>query len=102
MLRPPPRSTLFPYTTLFRSNGGVSRCRRQIGHSEEIADHLGVIRSEELTSELQSRSDLVCRILLEKKKKHTNTHLPSHPQQPLADTCASPLAPHIDLLPPLQ
>src|SRR5450432_4601756 len=73
MIRRPPRSTLFPYTTLFRSpsisNGPTrpsctapmrARCRR----------------SEEHTSELQSRSDLVCRLLLEKKKK--NTHASDH------------------------
>src|SRR3982751_7083480 len=63
MIRRPPRSTLFPYTTLFRS-------RRQtyskvIGWCSECALP---IRSEEHTSELQSRSDLVCRLLLEKKK----------------------------------
>src|SRR2546428_13767564 len=67
MIRRPPRSTLFPYTTLFRSRGpsgapssaaaGSPRSRRSRG------------RSEEHTSELQSRSDLVCRLLLEKKKK---------------------------------
>src|SRR5476649_3049642 len=65
MIRRPPRSTLFPYTTLFRSvpGGGaagrpVRPCRRGAGD-----------RSEEHTSELQSHSDLVCRLLLEKKKK---------------------------------
>src|SRR2546430_8133450 len=66
MIRRPPRSTLFPYTTLFRS-----RCRRsRLGlswklHLEFAAD----CRSEEHTSELQSQSNLVCRLLLEKKKK---------------------------------
>src|SRR3982751_7031629 len=64
MIRRPPRSTLFPYTTLFQSGAGRrgarrGRCR---GHRPEG-------RSEEHTSELQSRSDLVCRLLLEKKKK---------------------------------
>src|SRR5258707_3649117 len=65
MIRRPPRSTLFPYTTLFRSRihflpqrgGVVGACRRHDG------------RSEEHTSELQSRQYLVCRLLLEKKKK---------------------------------
>src|SRR5215475_15652408 len=72
MIRRPPRSTLFPYTTLFRSNGG--------GQGQEHFDILDVsqsvpyrlvraIRSEEHTSELQSRENLVCRLLLEKKKK---------------------------------
>src|SRR5476649_3035682 len=67
MIRRPPRSTLFPYTTLFRSHplrllprDGDPRRRRVRGP-----------RSEEHTSELQSHSDLVCRLLLEKKKKQT-------------------------------
>src|SRR5437773_12512157 len=72
MLRPPPRSTLFPYTTLFRSLRG----RPQIHlfgrrHSPAIQHRrlLFPLRSEEHTSELQSHHDLVCRLLLEKKKK---------------------------------
>src|SRR6185312_17178078 len=67
MLRRPPRSTLFPYTTLFRSflhHGHRTALSRRALQAH--ADHL---RSEEHTSELQSRSDLVCRLLLEKKKK---------------------------------
>src|SRR5690349_23859408 len=80
MIRRPPRSTLFPYTTLFRS-------RLQLGaHLERRALHnphdnggqpVIVLRSEEHTSELQSRRDLVCRLLLEKKKKNKkkNTHI---------------------------
>src|SRR5207249_8888998 len=70
MLRRPPRSTLFPYTTLFRSMvTDVRRCRL-MRHS--LARRRGVSRprSEEHTSELQSRFDLVCRLLLEKKKKN--------------------------------
>src|SRR2546422_3372409 len=80
MIRRPPRSTLFPYTTLFRSRGGarerVDGARRGIGAG---ADHVcrrsrdpgasRPARSEEHTSELQSRLHLVCRLLLEKKKK---------------------------------
>src|SRR2546428_9756928 len=89
MIRRPPRSTLFPYTTLFRSLAqrvddlrvalgapverrvhvapveGLEACRPVLGVLELPGDH----RSEEHTSELQSRSDLVCRLLLEKKKK---------------------------------
>src|SRR5260221_7683402 len=70
MIRRPPRSTLFPYTTLFRSAQGI--------HGGVVdADHQhGTIkagRSEEHTSELQSHSDLVCRLLLEKKKKESLT-----------------------------
>src|SRR5258708_13130758 len=73
MIRRPPRSTLFPYTTLFRSPSG-----RGGGGAEELS--LVVIwklrkRSEEHTSELQSPDHLVCRLLLEKKKKITETVL---------------------------
>src|SRR5438105_11336435 len=74
MIRPPPRSTLFPYTTLFRSLKGVAKAgglegltppRRPL--DERAANRLRRARSEEHTSELQSRVDLVCRLLLEKK-----------------------------------
>src|SRR2546426_5036876 len=76
MIRRPPRSTLFPYTTLFRSS--VHAWRRRY-HSECIAGALlgkerkpgGLHRSEEHTSELQSPCNLVCRLLLEKKKRTT-------------------------------
>src|SRR5437868_11407501 len=69
MIRPPPRSTLFPYTTLFRSVPPPrprDDCPRQ---GAAAANRLRRTRSEEHTSELQSRFDLVCRLLLEKKKK---------------------------------
>src|SRR2546421_5476167 len=78
MIRRPPRSTLFPYTTLFRSaSGRALREHRPLLGQELPGDgprHLARDllldgRSEEHTSELQSRSDLVCRLLLEKKKK---------------------------------
>src|SRR5690606_41450819 len=94
MVRRPPRSTLFPYTTLFRSHGGLwhQPCRLglhpgrgDLGHGTDPpgparAEDLAVLlaaarvrdwrrRSEEHTSELQSRENLVCRLLLEKKKK---------------------------------
>src|SRR3712207_6951072 len=71
MIRRPPRSTLFPYTTLFRSQSDLERLGRDW---ETQADHEGLVsssiedRSEEHTSELQSRQYLVCRLLLEKKK----------------------------------
>src|SRR5438874_12267049 len=73
MIRRPPRSTLFPYTTLFRSVLGLGRIdgARRLG--EEQALPFGDTRSEEHTSELQSRRDLVCRLLLEKKKKKQNS-----------------------------
>src|SRR3712207_8410515 len=75
MIRRPPRSTLFPYTTLFRSQDGADREAREGGVvGEEHAGHRhhhgeAGDRSEEHTSELQSRQYLVCRLLLEKKKK---------------------------------
>src|SRR3712207_7180978 len=86
MIRRPPRSTLFPYTTLFRSHvvGGHAVGQRVVGEHQPVAQHVGgdvedvlrqhVVaaadqRSEEHTSELQSRQYLVCRLLLEKKKK---------------------------------
>src|SRR5690625_5786552 len=77
MLRRPPRSTLFPYTTLFRSQTVVifyvGRIILRIGGSKSISQmtitQVIVMRSEEHTSELQSRGQLVCRLLLEKKKK---------------------------------
>src|SRR5688572_31382110 len=68
MIRRPPRSTLFPYTTLFRSILHLVRDRRPAG--DEDHDGEGEDRSEEHTSELQSQSNLVCRLLLEKKKKN--------------------------------
>src|SRR2546421_8774161 len=71
MIRRPPRSTLFPYTTLFRSEACLGWYARHFGEDEELWRTVGLLhdfRSEEHTSELQSRSDLVCRLLLEKKK----------------------------------
>src|SRR5690349_23579743 len=75
MIRRPPRSTLFPYTTLFRSRLRVvvvatatTKPRHQFGVADAQVDRVRE-RSEEHTSELQSRRDLVCRLLLEKKKK---------------------------------
>src|SRR5438874_13582449 len=78
MIRPPPTSTLFPYTTLFRSSNTDaernSSCTYRGSTSRSAASQSasslpGAKRSEEHTSELQSRRDLVCRLLLEKKKK---------------------------------
>src|SRR4029077_21292782 len=67
MIRRPPRSTLFPYTTLFRSDRGTM-CPVKVGGKVNCARKT-YIRSEEHTSELQSHLNLVCRLLLEKKKK---------------------------------
>src|SRR2546427_9620752 len=96
MIRRPPRSTLFPYTTLFRSHGkAVEKAAALIAHVErgdaghpqlaleedavaglEMVGGAGTIdRSEEHTSELQSQSNLVCRLLLEKKKKDKSTRV---------------------------
>src|SRR5256886_5356648 len=73
MIRRPPRSTLFPYTTLFRSSGQAGNIRgKRIGGGnifEGWRSEGYPTRSEEHTSELQSQSNLVCRLLLEKKKK---------------------------------
>src|SRR3712207_7625686 len=95
MIRRPPRSTLFPYTTLFRSPAGVRDAQeRQVGVDGQeflvlgnrvAADRGGpglqvsgrvVLRSEEHTSELQSRQYLVCRLLLEKKKILSSNSMP--------------------------
>src|SRR5690349_23898571 len=69
MIRRPPRSTLFPYTTLFRST--TTPIRRGPSAADSVPPDVPAssARSEEHTSELQSRRDLVCRLLLEKKKK---------------------------------
>src|SRR2546430_8166441 len=69
MIRRPPRSTLFPYTTLFRSWPG-RRSRSTSSHNAPTSSGRSGRRSEEHTSELQSQSNLVCRLLLEKKKEN--------------------------------
>src|SRR2546430_8083933 len=94
MIRRPPRSTLFPYTTLFRSAVPQSPPRHRVPLREAVHDHrplrhpgergdavaaavvadLPVHRSEEHTSELQSQSNLVCRLLLEKKKTEQTSY----------------------------
>src|SRR5260370_19500553 len=68
MIRRPPRSTLFPYTTLFRSPGGAARQLQVIKTDPRELGECDGERSEEHTSELQSHLNLVCRLLLEKKK----------------------------------
>src|SRR2546427_1170329 len=81
MIRRPPRSTLFPYTTLFRSRL-AQRLHHVFERHRHVALHVGIgqvparvlERSEEHTSELQSQSNLVCRLLLEKKKKIHAVH----------------------------
>src|SRR2546428_6069217 len=85
MIRRPPRSTLFPYTTLFRSIADLVfvadlHDRMPAGAGSDARDIASAIhaRSEEHTSELQSRSDLVCRLLLEKKKNNPATRVRHH------------------------
>src|SRR2546426_4737835 len=98
MIRRPPRSTLFPYTTLFRSRArpalrGTHRPRPAAPHAD------GCCRSEEHTSELQSPCNLVCRLLLEKKKKKDRHSRHMHPT-PVTNgtnqrsTCAQCVCPH--------
>src|SRR5436305_11029393 len=99
MIRRPPRSTLFPYTTLFRSeNAGRDRLHGETGfalfrslrvalHVERAPRDPSEPRSEEHTSELQSRPHLVCRLLLEKKKPETEpSHTPTLPTKQPAPT----------------
>src|SRR3712207_7902761 len=100
MIRRPPRSTLFPYTTLFRSvvvrreqeadadlgDHLLLGLRRQVEHHAQRLEHVGRTagrggRSEEHTSELQSRQYLVCRLLLEKKTKTCSTPTPTLDRQ---------------------
>src|SRR2546430_4066750 len=100
MIRRPPRSTLFPYTTLFRSQFGLARHKNNDRDSREreffrgIFDHYRFVRktylfrydrSEEHTSELQSQSNLVCRLLLEKKKTRSTSSLCALSYPELAD-----------------
>src|SRR3712207_7213379 len=100
MIRRPPRSTLFPYTTLFRSSASLSACSSSFDGSSFVSlapppsrsspssqiSTLSLSRSEEHTSELQSRQYLVCRLLLEKKKntsKNNSTITHIHQTQAL-------------------
>src|SRR5438034_8459219 len=84
MIRRPPRSTLFPYTTLFRSRRVINvanpceSSNRSTRRATSSARSFSIRRSEEHTSELQSHSDLVCRLLLEKKKKKKHKQLQHH------------------------
>src|SRR5690349_23064323 len=101
MIRRPPRSTLFPYTTLFRSERpGADNQRIPQAQAEVCGAEIHYVsiksafadRSEEHTSELQSRRDLVCRLLLEKKKKQITQAL--HPFTVLPHDSA-PVAPNL-------
>src|SRR2546430_3155686 len=89
MIRRPPRSTLFPYTTLFRSQASLpvrpAKAAPARNNSRRQSEPAGDQRSEEHTSELQSQSNLVCRLLLEKKKKQHSgqerAHLRDHQER---------------------
>src|SRR5258708_19650074 len=102
MIRRPPRSTLFPYTTLFRSRTPTARARRPNQRRPSCARCAGLAcsgtranpaRSEEHTSELQSPDHLVCRLLLEKKKKNNYEPATTLPFRLLHYTYV-PLPPH--------
>src|SRR2546422_6281884 len=99
MIRRPPRSTLFPYTTLFRScarsganagdEGRVATAREQAEIAiSQVVSEVPPMRSEEHTSELQSRLHLVCRLLLEKKKTNNNGQTQPLRRQPLSPPTA--------------
>src|SRR5256885_3495330 len=102
MIRRPPRSTLFPYTTLFRSvellscipYGGHGFVSGEGGNDFGRVRLLGGQRSEEHTSELQSPCNLVCRLLLEKKKKTSNTDIHTLRVRLMiqSETCVGPAA----------
>src|SRR2546427_5171350 len=85
MIRRPPRSTLFPYTTLFRSSPSKFHMRVESSAKVDTASTAEAVRithrSEEHTSELQSQSNLVCRLLLEKKKKKKKNRANTPSQQ---------------------
>src|SRR5438132_4740605 len=90
MIRRPPRSTLFPYTTLFRSlDSELGQRPAHAGQGLGARRLVAKLRSEEHTSELQSHSDLVCRLLLEKKKPP-----PTATPSPDAVTCSSTVPTH--------
>src|SRR5262249_59542691 len=82
MIRRPPRSTLFPYTTLFRSRGPRADKKSEPTVRRSRRSQCASSRSEEHTSELQSLTNLVCRLLLEKKK---NREQPTDQQQPRSE-----------------
>src|SRR5438046_6769610 len=91
LIRRPPRSTLFPYTTLFRSRrcrtpGASARARHARGARRASPARSGSPRSEEHTSELQSLTNLVCRLLLEKKKKKKKSKNKTHLKTKITST----------------
>src|SRR5258708_20486138 len=101
MIRRPPRSTLFPYTTLFRSHWSTRKMAAAAGLSEASVRRIWKKRSEEHTSELQSPDHLVCRLLLEKKNKTRSVAEQRHQQAPHHHN-ATPVAAHYPHLPHLH
>src|SRR5258708_10815677 len=102
MIRRPPRSTLFPYTTLFRSRPSGRSCSQVCPRSSRLlatqvrggepTARFRACRSEEHTSELQSPDHLVCRLLLEKKKKRTKLHIVTGIRVPITFRANGPLS----------
>src|SRR5947208_3889088 len=91
MIRRPPRSTLFPYTTLFRSPNFLMHCEVCADYSRTSSKSTEIWRSEEHTSELQSPDHLVCRLLLEKKKKKPKERpKPRNTQKNATNLCTRP------------
>src|SRR5258708_29960446 len=97
MIRRPPRSTLFPYTTLFRSQPGLARRRQNINHRSIRSGERGHLRSEENTSELQSPDHIVCRLLLEKKTEASCADCSSTHSKKTDTAAPSPTVPHPDI-----
>src|SRR5688572_32211598 len=101
MIRRPPRSTLFPYTTLFRSSrprSSLNVVSLVISTPSRKSGPTTSVRSEEHTSELQSQSNLVCRLLLEKKKKKKNKKYPTkntYSKQRMSTYNASTITPSV-------
>src|SRR5258708_29409757 len=100
MIRRPPRSTLFPYTTLFRSHrNALGLDAKAYERPSRAEPERGASRSEEHTSELQSPDHLVCRLLLEKKKEEKHTNADRGRREILLDRCA--FTSHYHLVSPL-
>src|SRR2546430_9418942 len=94
MIRRPPRSTLFPYTTLFRSRTRLATLQTRALNFQPYNSRPDARRSEEHTSELQSQSNLVCRLLLEKKKTHRDRDLISVRRITRTTVSRAPVARH--------
>src|SRR5258708_30032146 len=96
MIRRPPRSTLFPYTTLFRSAAYRDSLRTQAYPGSEHDTRIAESRSEEHTSELQSPDHLVCRLLLEKKKNKNKSNTSQRGPQIITEFSNASHEPRVD------